>query len=894
MAILIATILTISIGASSTLILSVSAHTPAWNIPTESFLNVAPSPIGVGQTLTVDMWLMEPPPTAANQFGDRWTNMTVTVTHPDGTTEKLGPFTSDDTGGVAVTYVATAVGNYSFQMIFGGETLKNSNPAPSYAIGSANLAFVGDYFMPSVSNVETVTVQEQPISSIPFNPLPTNYWTRPINANNNNWYSIAGNWVGTGGNYNGTSNYNPYSLAPTTAHILWTKPEAFGGTVGGDFGGGTAIGGSAATNVIGGESSNYYSNRQYEIMFTPIILNGVLYYVQYPQSTQSPTGWIAVDLRTGQTLWTDNAANFGGGSPQQNALTSTGIVTTLYSGELLCYASPNQFGGSAYLWSTGTPVGIKSTGTTFNLFDAMTGMYILSIVNGTSGTLTTDPQGDLIIYYVNNTTPSAPTLNEWNSTQAIQAYWNTIGGSNTPWQWRPPQNAQIPFSYGMMWTAPLPSTYQGNDITQLGPISGGKGFAISSINSDANIMILSCTAIVGSYYQQGFMIEAGYNIAGPGPATQLWITNRTEVPATRLAGPSSSLTGDGIFVEINYETLQAKGYSINTGQQVWGPTTLPDASTFDTYQIGGQTVGNTLYVWAMGGDVYALNILTGNVLWHYSTGTAEYNTPYGIWPIWTQGSPEIIANGILFFAEGHSYSPPLFRGGQLVGLNLTDGHPVWSVLGDMVDDHLAISDGILVGISGYDNQIYGFGVGPTKTTVSAPSVGVTTATPVTISGTIVDISAGSRQQAVAANFPNGLPVVSDDSMKQFMEAVYEQQPMPTNITGVPVTISVLDSNGNYRAIGTTTTNANGFFSLNWTPDIPGNYTVTATFAGTQSYYGSLANAAFFAGAPSATAAPLPVQAQPPFETYIALAAVAIIIVIAIVGALILFAVRKRP
>jgi hypothetical protein len=88
-----------------------------------------------------------------------------------------------------------------------------------------------------------------------------------------------------------------------------------------------------------------------------------------------------------------------------------------------------------------------------------------------------------------------------------------------------------------------------------------------------------------------------------------------------------------------------------------------------------------------------------------------------------------------------------------------------------------------------------------------------------------------------------------------MEYVYQQQPEPTNVTGVPVTLYVLDSNNNYRAIGTTTTNANGFYSFNWTPNITGNYTITAVFAGTDSYYGSSANAAFYANSPSATAAP---------------------------------------
>jgi hypothetical protein len=107
-----------------------------------------------------------------------------------------------------------------------------------------------------------------------------------------NWYSIAGNWLGIGGYYNAGSNYNPYAKAPTSSHILWTKPEAFGGTVGGEFGG----------DLTG----NFYTNRQYEIMFQPIIMNGILYYTQYPASCYSPAGWVAVNLQTGQTLWTKN------------------------------------------------------------------------------------------------------------------------------------------------------------------------------------------------------------------------------------------------------------------------------------------------------------------------------------------------------------------------------------------------------------------------------------------------------------------------------------------------------------------------------------------------------------------------------------------------------------
>jgi hypothetical protein len=133
-------------------------------------------------------------------------------------------------------------------------------------------------------------------------------------------------------------------------------------------------------------------------------------------------------------------------------------------------------------------------------------------------------------------------------------------------------------------------------------------------------------------------------------------------------------------------------------------------------------------------------------------------------------------------------------------------------------------------------------------------------------------------------------------MTQFMEAVYEQQPMPTNITGVPVMINVLDSNGNYRTIGTTTTTASGFYSFNWKPDIPGNYTVTAVFAGTQSYYGSSAQTAFYANAPSATQAPTaaPLTGLASNNTLM-YGLVAIIIVIVIIGAVLaMLMLRKRP
>jgi hypothetical protein len=254
-----------------------------------------------------------------------------------------------------------------------------------------------------------------------------------------------------------------------------------------------------------------------------------------------------------------------------------------------------------------------------------------------------------------------------------------------------------------------------------------------------------------------------------------------------------------------------------------------------------------------------------------------------------------VADGKLYLNTGVSHGDPVFDGAQLYCVNATTGKLIWNI-NTFGEGDMPISDGILVALNGYDNQLYAYGRGPSKTTVTAPDVGVTTATPVTITGTVTDISAGASQNAVAANFPNGLPCVSDASMSPFMQAVYMQQPMPSNLTGVPVTVAVTDKNGNCYDVGTTTTNPDtGFFSLNWTPIIPGNYTVTATFSGTNGYYGSFASAAFYASSPPttpATAAPASGLATMSGLTYgIAIAVIAIIIAIAIVGLLII---RKKP
>ncbi len=364
---------------------------------------------------------------------------------------------------------------------------------------------------------------------------------------------------------------------------------------------------------------------------------------------------------------------------------------------------------------------------------------------------------------------------------------------------------------------------------------------------------------------------------------------------------------NGVFIFEDKETFAHWGYSATTGDELWGPTATIDSSTngWDYTSLDNDAVyqGNLLYNPGYNGVLYAYNDLTGAHSWTWGSGTtadnsteAEFATAFGIYPAWIS----TMADGKLYLqGDVHSPNSPLWKGQQLYCLNATTGLRIWSIFNyaqSMYNSIAPVASGYLVAFNGYDSQIYCFGQGPSATTVTAPDIAATVGTPLVIRGTVLDVSAGTKQNEQAADFPYGVPAVSDPSMSQWMEYVYMQKPIPTNTTGVPVTLSVIDSNGNYRQIGTTTTDSSGMFTYSWAPDIPGSYTVIATFAGSNSYYGSSAETSFYATTAPATPAPTATAASnlattTDLMTYIAVAVIAIIIAIAIVGLLLL---RKHP
>jgi hypothetical protein len=128
-----------------------------------------------------------------------------------------------------------------------------------------------------------------------------------------------------------------------------------------------------------------------------------------------------------------------------------------------------------------------------------------------------------------------------------------------------------------------------------------------------------------------------------------------------------------------------------------------------------------------------------------------------------------------------------------------------------------------------------------------------------------------------------------------MEYIYEQQAKPTNATGVPVSLDAVDPNGNFIHIGDATTDTSGTFGYSWTtPNVPGQYTIVATFKGSNSYSSSSSETYMNIAEPNPTASPIPETAQPPTEMYILGVGVAMVIAIAIVGVVLALMIRKRP
>jgi hypothetical protein len=832
-----------------------SGVTPDITIPTKAYLAVTPDPVGVGQTILVNIWTVPGIDVARYRTG-----YTVTITKPDGTTDTVGPLNSFKGDGTAYfTYTVGQVGTWKFQFSYPGDYY----PAGNYTenAGAFFLAIFGIttntwtsfpqsmYYTPSSTPVTSITVQQAQVMSYPTSALPGpgDYWTRPIQPDNRAWWVIAGNYPAVGqlgGGADWPANTNPYQTSaysfvpyvtgPTSAHIVWRMQTADSGLIGG------TQGQTSLTGEFGGATPT-------------VIYNGRCY---MPVTIGSNSFLDCFNLQTGQLYW-----------QIPNPIPTSSMFGMVFSSAVyLSYSSgyAETPGGSA----SSMGAGVSLVCLTPNLVD----------IDPFSGAITANIT--LPAYLSGTILVDAPYA---FSIQTLGNPYYPFGGGSPP-------------SYQLLnWSI------AGTDPNFADRIVSNITWPLSSIPTTTDFQAGVAVNIAGispsseTFNTVGTMLTA-YSIR---TGAMLWNTTTTNVMYSFVAcadqGKVAVLMQNGGFWE---------AWNLDSGSIAW---TSPEMnypwgeSAFGDY--GCQSAYGLLYRESYDG-VYAFNWTNGAIAWHFMAPSVPFETPYSGNMSFNMGAT--IADGMIYtFNTEHTPTEPITRGWSLWCINALTGAEIWNVTGSMSAG--GVADGYLTAGNAYDGYTYVFGMGPSATTVSAPQTAITAGQSVTITGTVLDQSPGDlgsiTNPAVRTDFPKTVPCVSDASMATYMDYLYMQAPINgiwgnATITGVPVVISAVAPNSATTPIATVTTDGtSGTFGYTWTaPTTPGLYKITATFAGDDSYSYSSATTYATVVAPTATATPTPTPTVTPpsnlanttdLITYIAIAVIAIIVAIAIVGALIL-------
>ena len=178
-------------------------------------------------------------------------------------------------------------------------------------------------------------------------------------------------------------------------------------------------------------------------------------------------GIIATDLFTGETLW--------------KIENTTERLRVAWSPT---WHNINEYGTvGPYLITTGDHPGVDTTGTTYNIYDATTGKYMASIINGQSLKLEIDDDRDLVGYY-QDTVDGELCLIRWDMTECVGMTTN----GNPTFGWGLTQDQEYNFSNGIELSEPVFNYTEIEGVTDPSLISGGgwtgPNFAINEITDD--------------------------------------------------------------------------------------------------------------------------------------------------------------------------------------------------------------------------------------------------------------------------------------------------------------------------------------------------------------------------------------------------------------------------
>ncbi|MEM2130336.1 MAG: PQQ-binding-like beta-propeller repeat protein [Candidatus Bathyarchaeia archaeon] len=857
-----------------------TAHDPPYQIVSYAYIHAAPNPVGVGQRVSIIMWIDYPMPAATVTNDVRRTNYKLTITKPDGKTETFDwPIVYDSTSVQYFTYMPDQVGTYTLKFDYPGQVY-------TWNATAAMQTWTNDVFLPA-SKTTKLTVQQEPVPDpVASYPLPTEYWTRPIEGQNTDWWMISSNWLGPPYimRQQGTSawhggHFQPDGIAPNSPHIMWSKPIQDGGVVGG-----SSYHVQGTTYYMGGSYNTRWSNQ--------IVMHGRLYYQLPYGNSGGGGGWMCVDLRTGKEIWYND----------QMGVSGTGIPSPAF-GYLFDYDMYNQHGVIPNGWLFSTNFGMA--------FDPATGKpAALNLTNvPTVPTLASvpGPYGEMLRYQFSST---GKWLAQWNSSKVFNVQTSGVIPANAPIT--PAPSGTNTYWNGSMWVSNTVRTAQGYaavttpayDWNVTIPSLGPGTWTVNRASLD-NILLLTQGNLgvhVGSFLGSAGNWE-GMNITAislkPESRGQiLWTKYYPPAPGNKTRLITSWDPENGVFIMTDAETMDLYGYSLANGNLLWGPTA--PAGDLDFFRQATTVAYGKLYYAGYGGILYCYDVKTGNLLWTYGNGGlgnstyAGTGTAWGHYPIFV----DVIADGKVYLATTeHSPGSPFYKGTRYRCVNATNGKEIWTIMGwgtGMDPTYDIVADGFFVFLNCYDMKIYCVGKGPSATSVSIQNDVVTHGSKVLVKGSVIDIAAGTKQDEQAARFPNGVPAVADESMSAWMEYVYMQKPRPADVKGVEVIISVLDPNGNYYEVGRTVTDADGFFKTTFEPPVPGEYTVITEFKGSESYWPSHAKTALFVEeapppTPPPTATPVPLSEQYFLPMSIGMIAAIIVIIILLV----LLLLRKR-
>ncbi len=753
---------------------------------TKAFLSIRDNVIGLGQTNVFNVWISPSIETNRRYMNNITKAFEVVLTKPDGSVVKLYPGNANSEATQWTPYTVDQVGLWTAQFNFKGTYFPPMvvDVGVSYGVPAGTLLH-DLYMQPSSSPVGNFTVQQDPMQSWPPSPLPTGYWEWPIDIHNREWWSISGGWPMTA-----------YDASTYSAYFDMLYPGCNPRDIGQDNQG-------TFVPFVTGPNSAHVLRANHNLATGGINGGPAGITSQLADDGYPSVVYHGRCYKTVTKVMPDLVNGTYRSVPQ-----SVAECFDLRTGEVY-YDIPIDDGGvtpTMIVYDQGAQTQSDTPTYTPELLGSISGGRLIKI-NPTTGAVTTN----VSIAPLNTGATLISQMDEqWLSVQnagttANPSYrlinWTSVG-SSTNYTTR-------------IWSN---TSYARSSLPSYRDWNTGLGATVSGYEIEGTRQGQNCT---------GYDLWTGQT---------LWTKNVSEPAYSSINvadhGKLAILSMFGFFVCMD----------LRTGNELWRSPTMNypfGANAFGVYGVAS-AYG---MIFRNGYDgLYAFNWTTGAIQWYAPRLSKAFDestyTSYLGGPATYAGQTQVrIADGKVYIYSGeHSPNQPVTRGWSLYCYDVYTGKELWELpIGGSIMFSTPPSTGPIV--DGYlyfpstDGVTYIIGIGKSATTVTASPKTLAQGAQVLIEGSVLDQSPAQP----------GTPCVAEESMTTQMSYLHLQYPIAgiygnLTITGVPVTLTAVGSDGTSYNVGTTTTNGYyGTFAMAWTPPKADTYTIMANYAGSAAY-----------------------------------------------------------